>query len=178
VWATWNEYELLKRVNEQKWIASFVDETVDKNNIMRSKDAPVVIPRKSVLVSSNNNGTTNNGNGTSSPQIIPGESYHTSNGNGVTNGSNGRNGTNGHHHNHQSSSLVELNPKDHHDIKVVIRNGRIVAGEDTLPFKKNRMGKLDSIISRVIFNTRLLRNLLRVYDLCEMWSAVFYNFEI
>ncbi|XP_035709209.1 actin-binding LIM protein 3 isoform X2 [Folsomia candida] len=36
----------------------------------------------------------------------------------------------------QLQTAYELNPKEH-DIKVVIRDGRIVAGEETLPFKRN-----------------------------------------
>lgn len=76
--------------------------------------------------------------------------------NGQRNGSSRRtNGTNGHPNfrngnetsptsssSPSQAAAFELNPKDH-DIKVVIRNGRIVAGEETLPFKRNRFGMLN-----------------------------------
>lgn len=68
------------------------------------------------------------------------------NGNGTTPTPTNTNGTNGHRsflngNSTRSSqpSAPELNPKEH-DIKVVIRNGRIVAGEETLPFKRKRFG--------------------------------------
>jgi hypothetical protein len=50
------------------------------------------------------------------------------------------------------TNAFQLNPKDH-DIKVVIRNGRIVAGEDTLPFKRNKFGIKYKIIFTFIFMT-------------------------
>jgi hypothetical protein len=96
---------------------------------MRPKEPPVVAPRQSLT----------NGNGTTSHSSTSTTNGHLENGNGQQHNlhQNGNGNVSGHLH--SQHHLVELNPRDH-DIKVVIRNGRIVAGEETLPFKNNRLG--------------------------------------